>query len=51
MAERGAGARGTLQSDGGCTMYFIDIFDIMQFLDAVAAGSDKVSYLKDGSIL
>ena len=44
-------ARGGIQSDGACTMYFIDIFDIIQFLDAVSAGSDKVSYLKDRSIL
>ena len=44
-------ARGGLQSDGACTIYFIDIFDIMQFLDAVSAGSDKVSYIKDRSIL
>ncbi len=44
-------ARGGFQSEGTCTIYFIDIFDIMQFLDGVSAGSDKVSYLKDRSIL
>jgi hypothetical protein len=44
-------ARGGIQSDGACTMYFIDIFDIIQFLDAVSAGSDKVSYIKDRSLL
>jgi hypothetical protein len=44
-------ARGGLQSDGVCAIYFIDIFDIMQFLDAVSNGSDKVSYVKDKSIL
>ena len=43
--------RGGLQSDGACTVYFIDVFDIIQFLDAVSAGSDKVSYLKDRSTL
>jgi hypothetical protein len=44
-------ARGGLQSDGACSIYFIDIFDIMQFLDAVSAGSQKVGYIKDRSIL
>lgn len=43
-------ARGGLQG-GTLTVRFIDIFDIMQFLDAVAAGSKTVSYLKDRSIL
>lgn len=44
-------ARGTLSSDGVCIVYFIDIFDIMQFLDAVSARSDKIGYNKDGSII
>jgi hypothetical protein len=44
-------ARGKLQSDGTLRVFFIDIFDIMQFLDAAAAGSTTVSYLKDGTIL
>lgn len=44
-------ARGGLQIDGSCTIYFIDIFDILNFLDAVSAGSDKVKYIKDRSIL
>jgi hypothetical protein len=44
-------ARGTLQTDGGCVIYFVDIFDLIQFLDAVSSGLQKVSYLKDGSIL
>ncbi|WP_441239424.1 hypothetical protein [Bradyrhizobium sp. 930_D9_N1_4] len=43
--------RGGLGADGGLTIYFIDIFDIMQFLDAVATGSSNVSYSKDRSRL
>ena len=44
-------ARGGLQPDGACTIRFIDIFDIMQFLAAVSARKSSVSYLKDRSIL
>jgi hypothetical protein len=44
-------ARGGIQGDGVCTIYFIDIFDIMQFLDAIASGSNKVSYVRDISII
>jgi hypothetical protein len=44
-------ARGGLQKEGRCIVYFIDIFDIVQFLDAVAAGSSNVSYFKDRSRL
>jgi hypothetical protein len=44
-------ARAGLKPDGGLTIYFIDIFDILQFLDAVAAGSNNVSYTKDRSRL
>ncbi|MDR3484708.1 MAG: hypothetical protein P4M05_07340, partial [Bradyrhizobium sp.] len=44
-------ARGGLEPDGGLTIYFIDIFDILQFLDAVATGSNNVSYTKDRSRL
>jgi hypothetical protein len=44
-------ARGGLQIGGACTICFIDIFDITQFLDAVSGGLDKVGYIKDKSIL
>jgi hypothetical protein len=44
-------ARGGLQSNGACTIYFFDIFDIMKFLDAITSGSQELIYLKDGSIL
>lgn len=44
-------ARGALQSDGACIVYFIDIFGIMKFIDAVSAGSERIIYNTDGSIL
>jgi hypothetical protein len=37
-----------LQSDGTCIVYFIDIFDIVQFIEAVFSGSARVSYNKGG---
>jgi hypothetical protein len=40
-------ARGGLDPGDGLTIYFIDIFDVLQFLDAVATGSNNVSYTKD----
>ena len=43
--------RGTLQSNGGCTIYFFDIFDIVKLLDAVASGSKALNYQKDRSII
>jgi len=44
-------ARGGLEPDGGLTIYFIDVFDILQFIDAIATGSNNVSYTKDRSRL
>ncbi|MCG6206333.1 hypothetical protein LPW26_16920 [Rhodopseudomonas sp. HC1] len=40
-------ARGVLEPNGGIIVYFIDIFDILQFLDAVVMGSPDTSYTKD----
>jgi hypothetical protein len=44
-------ARGGLKSDGTCIVYFIDIFDIIQFIGAVYAESGKVSYVRDSYTL
>ncbi|MCD0416016.1 hypothetical protein LOC51_02210 [Rubrivivax sp. JA1024] len=47
----GMTVRGGLERDGELTIYFIDVFDLLQFLDAVATGSTNFSYTKDRSRL
>lgn len=44
-------ARGTLQDDGRCMIHYIDIFDILHFLDAVSVRAQKADYIKPRSML